>query len=27
MWDAETLVEKPYDVNAVAAGMPLQNAR
>ena len=27
MWDAETLVEKPYDVNAVATGMPLQNAR
>jgi predicted metal-dependent enzyme (double-stranded beta helix superfamily) len=27
MWDAETLVEKPYDINAVATGMPLQNAR
>jgi predicted metal-dependent enzyme (double-stranded beta helix superfamily) len=27
MWDAETLVEKPYDVNAVTTGMPLQNAR
>jgi predicted metal-dependent enzyme (double-stranded beta helix superfamily) len=27
MWDAETLVEKPYDVSAVATGMPLQNAR
>lgn len=24
MWDAETLVEQPYDVNAVAKGMPLQ---
>jgi predicted metal-dependent enzyme (double-stranded beta helix superfamily) len=27
MWDAETLVEKPYDVNAVTMGMPLQDAR
>lgn len=27
MWDAETLVEKPYDINAVAAGMPLQAPR
>src|ERR1700741_2173287 len=24
MWDAETLVEKPYDVGAVTTGMPLQ---
>jgi predicted metal-dependent enzyme (double-stranded beta helix superfamily) len=22
MWDAETLVEQPYDINAVAKGMP-----
>jgi len=27
MWDAETLAEAPYDVTAVAAGMPLQMAR
>jgi predicted metal-dependent enzyme (double-stranded beta helix superfamily) len=27
MWDAETLVEKPYDISAVAKGMKLQNAR
>jgi len=27
MWDPETLVEKPYDVNTVAAGMPLRDAR
>jgi predicted metal-dependent enzyme (double-stranded beta helix superfamily) len=27
MWDAETLVEQPYDMNAVAKGMPLQAAR
>jgi predicted metal-dependent enzyme (double-stranded beta helix superfamily) len=27
MWDAETLMEKPYDVSAVAAGMPLQVVR
>jgi predicted metal-dependent enzyme (double-stranded beta helix superfamily) len=27
MWDAETLVEQPYDVNAVAKGMPVQAAR
>jgi hypothetical protein len=27
MWDAETLIEKPYDINAVATGMPLQHAR
>ncbi len=24
MWDAETLVEQPYDVNLVAKGMPLE---
>jgi predicted metal-dependent enzyme (double-stranded beta helix superfamily) len=24
MWDAETLVEQRYDINAVAQGMPLQ---
>ena len=24
MWDAETLVEKPYDINAVVPGMALQ---
>jgi predicted metal-dependent enzyme (double-stranded beta helix superfamily) len=24
MWDAETLVEKPYDIRAVAKGMPLK---
>ncbi|MBL6653341.1 MAG: hypothetical protein ISP49_17220 [Reyranella sp.] len=24
MWDAETLEEKPYDINAVAKGMPLR---
>jgi len=22
MWDAETLQEQPYDINAVAKGMP-----
>ena len=27
MWDAETLREQPYDVNAVTTGMPLQGAR
>jgi predicted metal-dependent enzyme (double-stranded beta helix superfamily) len=27
MWDAETLIEKPYDINAVATGMPLEHAR
>ena len=27
MWNAETLVEQPYDVNIVAQGMPLQAAR
>src|SRR5215472_17368389 len=27
MWDAETLVEQPYDINAVASGMPLQAGR
>ena len=27
MWDAETLVEEPYDINAVARGMPLQAGR
>ena len=27
MWDAETLVEQPYDINAVAKGMPLQAGR
>ena len=27
MWDAETLVEKPYDISAVTTGMPLQDAR
>jgi predicted metal-dependent enzyme (double-stranded beta helix superfamily) len=27
MWEAQTLVEMPYDINAVAAGMPLQDAR
>jgi predicted metal-dependent enzyme (double-stranded beta helix superfamily) len=27
MWDAETLVEQPYDINAVAKGMPLQITR
>lgn len=27
MWDAETLTEKPYDITAVATGMPLQSAR
>ncbi|HVC63568.1 MAG TPA: hypothetical protein VND19_24780 [Acetobacteraceae bacterium] len=26
MWDAETLAEQPYDINAVARGMPLQGA-
>ena len=24
MWDAETLVEQPYDINAVARGMPVR---
>jgi predicted metal-dependent enzyme (double-stranded beta helix superfamily) len=24
MWDAETLVEQPFDINAVTKGMPLQ---
>ena len=27
MWDAETLVEQPYDINAVASGMPLLAGR
>ncbi|HUC69021.1 MAG TPA: hypothetical protein VMA53_26625 [Stellaceae bacterium] len=27
MWDAETLVEQPYDLNTVSKGMPLQAAR
>jgi predicted metal-dependent enzyme (double-stranded beta helix superfamily) len=27
MWDAETLVEKPYDISAVTTGMPLHDAR
>ena len=27
MWDPETLMEKPYDVNAVATGMPSRDAR
>lgn len=27
MWDSETLAEKPYDVAAVAKGMPLQSPR
>ena len=27
MWDAETLVEEPYDVSVVAKGMPMQAAR
>lgn len=27
MWDCETLVETPYDIAAVAKGMPLQDAR
>jgi predicted metal-dependent enzyme (double-stranded beta helix superfamily) len=27
MWDAETLVERPYDIAAVATGMPLQPPR
>ena len=26
MWDAETLVEQPFDINAVSKGMPLQAA-
>ncbi len=26
MWDAETLVEQPYDVNAVAKGMAVQGS-
>ena len=25
MWDAETLVEKPFDIRAVAKGMPLKD--
>jgi predicted metal-dependent enzyme (double-stranded beta helix superfamily) len=27
MWDAETLVEQPFDINAVTKGMPLQGMR
>ena len=27
MWDAETLAEQPYDINAVSVGMPLQDVR
>ena len=27
MWDAETLVEQPYDINAVSTGMPLRAGR
>ena len=27
MWDAETLEEQPYDINAVASGMPVQVAQ
>jgi predicted metal-dependent enzyme (double-stranded beta helix superfamily) len=27
MWNGETLVEEPYDIGAVAKGMPLQAAR
>jgi predicted metal-dependent enzyme (double-stranded beta helix superfamily) len=27
MWDAETLAEKPYDINAVATGMPMERAQ
>jgi hypothetical protein len=27
MWDAETLEEKPYDINAVVTGMPMEGAR
>jgi len=27
MWDAETLVEKPYDINAVSVGMGLERGR
>ena len=27
MWDAETLEEQPYDINAVTQGMPLQATR
>ena len=27
MWDAETLEEQPYDINAVARGMPMQAAQ
>jgi predicted metal-dependent enzyme (double-stranded beta helix superfamily) len=27
MWEAETLLEKPYDVNTVTTGMPLLYAR
>jgi predicted metal-dependent enzyme (double-stranded beta helix superfamily) len=27
MWDAETLVEQPYDINAVARGMPVLAGR
>jgi len=26
MWDAETLVERPYDISAVTTGMPLRDA-
>ena len=25
MWDSETLIEEPYDISAVAKGMPLQH--
>lgn len=27
MWDSETLVEQPYDINAVARGMPVRAER
>jgi predicted metal-dependent enzyme (double-stranded beta helix superfamily) len=27
MWDSETLVEQPYDIRAVAKGMPLEGER
>lgn len=27
MWDAETLVEKPYDLDTVTKGMPIQERR
>jgi predicted metal-dependent enzyme (double-stranded beta helix superfamily) len=26
MWDAETLVEEPYDINVVVQGMALQQS-